>query len=343
MRGPVGRRRRSRARAWQAAIAACSVYGPSAPPSASARSSAARPRRISSWSQRARSWSSSRTGSPVGPDARAQRARPGSPSARRRPCTSGSSRRQLGEDAAEPQRVLAQRRAHPVVAGGRRVALVEDQVDDLEHRRRAARRSSSPRGTSNGTCASASVRLARTMRCAIVGSGTRNARAISSVVRPPSSRSVSATRASVDSTGWQAVNISRSRSSPTSSSSAASRSGASRCCATSSSRPSSLVLALEQLARGAAGRSRGAWRWPSARRPGCPGRPTPATARARRPARPAPAPRRGRRRARSAPARRSAAADSIRQTASIVRCVVVTGALARFHAAWTSGPWSSIS
>ena len=34
------------------------------------------------------------------------------------------------------------------------------------------------------------------MRCAIVGSGTRNARAISSVVRPPSRRSVSATRAS---------------------------------------------------------------------------------------------------------------------------------------------------
>ena len=33
-----------------------------------------------------------------------------------RPCTSGSLRRQLGQDAAEPQRVLAQRRAHPVVA-----------------------------------------------------------------------------------------------------------------------------------------------------------------------------------------------------------------------------------
>ena len=34
-------------------------------------------------------------------------------------------------------------------------------------------------GTSNGTRASASVRLARTMRCAMVGSGTRKARAIS--------------------------------------------------------------------------------------------------------------------------------------------------------------------
>jgi hypothetical protein len=55
------------------------------------------------------------------------------------------------------------------------------------------------------------------MRCAMVGSGTRKARPISCVVRPPSSLSVSATRASVDSTGWQAVKIRRSRSSPMSS------------------------------------------------------------------------------------------------------------------------------
>ncbi len=82
--------------------------------------------------------------------------------------------------------------------------------------RRAA--SSAPRGTSKGTCASARVRLARTIRWAMVGSGTRNARAISSVVRPPSKRSVSATRASVERTGWQAVNTRRRRSSPMSSS-----------------------------------------------------------------------------------------------------------------------------
>ena len=44
-------------------------------------------------------------------------------------------------------------------------------------------------------------------------------------------------------------------------------------CRASSSWPSSLVLALEQLARGAADRSRGASRWPSATRPGCPGTP----------------------------------------------------------------------
>jgi hypothetical protein len=40
---------------------------------------------------------------------------------------------QRGEDASEAQGVLAQRRPNPVLAGGRRVALVEDQVDDLEH------------------------------------------------------------------------------------------------------------------------------------------------------------------------------------------------------------------
>ena len=49
---------------------------------------------------------------------------------------------------------------------------------------------------------------------ATVGSGIRNARAISSVVRPPSRRNVSATRASEESTGWQTTNTSRSRSSP---------------------------------------------------------------------------------------------------------------------------------
>ena len=46
--------------------------------------------------------------------------------------------------------------------------------------------------------ASRILRLARTSRCAIVASATRNARAISAVVRPPSARRVSATRASGD-------------------------------------------------------------------------------------------------------------------------------------------------
>ena len=45
------------------------------------------------------------------------------------------------------------------------------------------------------------------MRWAMVGSGTRKARAISGVERPPSSRSVKATWASGASAGWQQVNI----------------------------------------------------------------------------------------------------------------------------------------
>ncbi len=43
-------------------------------------------------------------------------------------------RHELCQDPAEAQGVLAQRRSHPVVAGGRRVALVEYEVDHLEHR-----------------------------------------------------------------------------------------------------------------------------------------------------------------------------------------------------------------
>src|SRR5579863_2581169 len=49
----------------------------------------------------------------------------------------------------------------------------------------------------------------------MVDSATRNARAISAVLSPPSSRSVSATWALVASAGWQQVKISRSRSSGT--------------------------------------------------------------------------------------------------------------------------------
>jgi hypothetical protein len=61
------------------------------------------------------------------------------------------------------------------------------------------------------------LRFARTSRCAIVASGTMNARAISAVVRPVSVRNVSATRASNASAGWQQVKTSRSRSSAISS------------------------------------------------------------------------------------------------------------------------------
>src|SRR2546423_292721 len=42
--------------------------------------------------------------------------------------------RQPGENAPEATRVLAQRGLYPLVAGRRRVSLVEDEIDGLEHR-----------------------------------------------------------------------------------------------------------------------------------------------------------------------------------------------------------------
>src|SRR5256884_2708496 len=52
---------------------------------------------------------------------------------------------ELGEDAAQTQRLLAQRGPHPVLARGRRVAFVEDEVDDLEHRYKARGEPALPR------------------------------------------------------------------------------------------------------------------------------------------------------------------------------------------------------
>ena len=68
--------------------------------------------------------------------------------------------------------------------------------------------------------ASRILALARTMRCAIVGAGTRKALAMSSVARPHTSRSVSATCASGASAGWQQVKTRRRRSSSSASASA---------------------------------------------------------------------------------------------------------------------------
>ena len=58
------------------------------------------------------------------------------------------------------------------------------------------------------------LRFARTSRWAIVASGTRNALAICGVVIPTTARSVSASRASTASAGWQQPNSIGSRSSP---------------------------------------------------------------------------------------------------------------------------------
>src|SRR5438132_826480 len=70
-------------------------------------------------------------------------------------------------------------------------------------------------GIRYGILASRILPLARTSRWAMVGSGTRKARAISAVVSPPRSRSVSATWATRASAGWQQVKIRRSLSSCT--------------------------------------------------------------------------------------------------------------------------------
>ncbi len=49
----------------------------------------------------------------------------------------GLAGREAGQDAGQAERLVAQRRPEPVVAGGGRVALVEDQVDDREHGRQS--------------------------------------------------------------------------------------------------------------------------------------------------------------------------------------------------------------
>ncbi len=292
------------ARAWHAAIAACSAYGPACRQARCARSSAARPRRIKQVIPARAVLFEQKDRLAVRPRARAC-ARGLDFHQRDEAVHFGLVRRELGEDAAEAQRVFAELRTHPVVAGGRRIAFVEDEVDDFEHRRE-------PRGELVAARhferhAARRRAFASRARCAARSSvpATRNARAISSVVRPPSRRSVSATRASVESTGWHAMKTSRSRSSPMSSSIAASNVGdrvfvrrlrsrgrARRACVSASSlrRTRSMRAVLRGL--------------PSATRRDCPGRRTSATARARRRARPARALRRRRRRARCARARR---------------------------------------
>jgi hypothetical protein len=90
--------------------------------------------------------------------------------------------RERGEHAAEAHRLLAQLRPRPGIARGRRVAFVEGQVHDLENGCEPRREFRADR------------HLARVMRAAIVGAGTRNARAACSVDRPPTSFSVRATR-----------------------------------------------------------------------------------------------------------------------------------------------------
>ena len=51
----------------------------------------------------------------------------------------GLLRGELRQNPGEPERIVAQLRSRPVVSGGRRVALIEDEVDHIEHRRQPGR------------------------------------------------------------------------------------------------------------------------------------------------------------------------------------------------------------
>ena len=138
-------RPRSRPRRARPAIAACSVYGPKRC-DASARSTSATPSAICARFQRERSWSSSSTTSPVGRRARGA-ARFVQQHEREQSDRLGL-RQQLHQQPAEADRL-----GREIVRGSAtrpddgRVALVEHQVDDVEHRSRDAPRSSARAGT----------------------------------------------------------------------------------------------------------------------------------------------------------------------------------------------------
>ena len=110
-------------------------------------------------------------------------------------------RQQNGERPGEPDRLVAEVFPDQGLAAGGQVSLGEDQVHHSQHRGlRRAGRSSRP-GTRNAIPAWRILRLARTRRCAMVGSGTRNEAAICAVVSPHTARSVSATLAAGSSAG----------------------------------------------------------------------------------------------------------------------------------------------
>ena len=199
-------------------------------------------------SQRERSWSASSTTRRRRRRARRARvvssisARGRSPRARR-----ASAREQRASRIAS-----SQSSSRTSVAGGREVALVEDEVERAStDRRRSGRSCSAGHRVGDAGVADLALRAHEPLRHRRLA-GTRKARAISAVASPPSVRSVSATRASGASAGWQQVKISRSRSSGIG---ASSRRRPRRVGARSAS--SSAQLRVRASPRGAGGRSPG--------------------------------------------------------------------------------------
>ena len=162
------------------------------------------PSAMSARSQSARSCSASGISSPSASVRAGRRASISSISASR-PVDLGVVGEQPPHHPAQPDRLV--RELGPVQRAPRaaRVALVEDEVEDVEDAAPAGLCSSAA-GSRNGTPDALIRCLAREMRCAIVASSTMNALAISAVVSPPTARSVSAIAEAGVSAGWQHMN-----------------------------------------------------------------------------------------------------------------------------------------
>ena len=122
-------------------------------------------------------------------------------------------RHQHAEQLRQPDRLGAQVVADVGVACRCGVALVEDEVEDRAGPRGAGRAGGGPAARGTGSRPSGSSAWPGRAAEPCAGSATRNARAISVVVSPPTSRRVSATCASAARAGWQQVKTSASRSS----------------------------------------------------------------------------------------------------------------------------------
>ena len=123
-----------------------------------------------------------------------------------RPATSPSSGSSRVHDPRQPDRLVRELGAVHVAAAAARVALVEDQVEHVQHRRAAwpAARPASASGTARRSL-DLLLRAADPLRHRrLAAPGTRSA--ISAVVRPPTARSVSAIAEAGVSAGWQHMN-----------------------------------------------------------------------------------------------------------------------------------------